>query len=93
MGRGRHAAGLPAGQIAFIRDNVDIIFLLIVAVSVLPIAWEVGKRMLSSRRTPLGEAVDAFDGQLDGKVEPSKWSSTETTRPQSQSPARPDGAS
>ncbi|AMY20559.1 MULTISPECIES: DedA family protein [Nocardiaceae] len=92
-GAGVTLLGYLLGQIAFIRDNVDIIFLLIVAVSVLPIAWEVGKRMISSRRTPLGEAVDAFDGQLDGKVEPSKWSSTETTRPQSQSPARPDGAS
>ncbi|MBY6537424.1 VTT domain-containing protein [Rhodococcus sp. BP-349] len=73
-GSGVTLLGYLLGQIAVIRDNVDIIFLLIVAVSVLPIAWEVGKRIISSRRTPLGEAVDAFDGKLDGKVEPSTWS-------------------
>ncbi|NUP27613.1 MAG: DedA family protein, partial [Nocardia sp.] len=44
------------GQIAVVRDNVDLIFLLIVAVSVLPIAWEVVKRYRSGRgKSPAGD--------------------------------------
>ena len=43
-GAGVTILGYLLGQIAFVRDNIDIIFLLIVAVSVLPIAWEVFKR-------------------------------------------------
>lgn len=69
-GAGVTLLGYSLGQIAVIRDNVDIIFLLIVAVSVLPIAWEVGKRMIAARRTPLGEAIDAMDGELDGTYTP-----------------------
>ncbi len=37
------------------------IFLLIVAVSVLPIVIEVGKRMIRARKTPLSEATDAIE--------------------------------
>ncbi|KAF0849424.1 VTT domain-containing protein [Nocardia caishijiensis] len=48
-GAGVTYLGFLLGQIAFVRDNVDLIFLLIVAVSVLPIVVEVVKRM---RRKP-----------------------------------------
>ncbi|MGB7363665.1 MAG: VTT domain-containing protein [Rhodococcus sp. (in: high G+C Gram-positive bacteria)] len=93
-GAGVTLLGYLLGQIDFIREHVDIIFLLIVAVSVLPIAWEVGKRIISARRTPLGEAVDAFDGELDGKIEPSKWSAPETDpTTENTSGARRDGRS
>lgn len=43
-GSGVTFLGYLLGQIAFIRDNIDLIFLLIVAVSVLPIVWEMVKR-------------------------------------------------
>lgn len=64
-GAGVTLLGYLLGQIEFIRDNVDIIFILIVLVSVLPIAVEVGKRILNARKTPLAEATDAIDAQQD----------------------------
>lgn len=48
-GAGITLLGYLLGQIGFIRDNVDLIFLLIVFVSVVPILIEVGKRFLASR--------------------------------------------
>ncbi|AYJ51249.1 VTT domain-containing protein [Rhodococcus sp. P1Y] len=64
-GAGVTMLGYLLGQIQFIRDNVDIIFILIVLVSVLPIAIEVGKRLIKARKTPLSEASDAIDAQQD----------------------------
>ena len=49
-GAGVTLLGYLLGQIEFIRDNVDYIFILIVLVSVLPIVFEIGKRILASRR-------------------------------------------
>ncbi|NUS94528.1 MAG: DedA family protein [Nocardia sp.] len=55
-GAGVTMLGYLLGQIAVVRDNVDLIFLLIVAVSVLPIAWEVVKRYRSGRgKSPAGD--------------------------------------
>lgn len=48
-GSGVTMLGYLLGQIAFVRDNIDLIFLLIVAVSVLPIVWEVFKRYRAGR--------------------------------------------
>ncbi len=56
-GAGVTLLGYFLGQIAFIRDNVDYIFLLIVFVSVLPIISEVAKRVLRSRRAIVEEPV------------------------------------
>ncbi|MDJ0393327.1 VTT domain-containing protein [Rhodococcus sp. G-MC3] len=64
-GAGVTMLGFLLGQIDFIREHVDIIFIIIVLVSVLPIAIEVGKRMLKARKTPLAEANDAIDAQQD----------------------------
>jgi membrane-associated protein len=64
-GAGVTLLGYFLGQIAFIRDHVDIIFVIIVLVSVLPIIIEVGKRMIKARKTPLSEATDAIDAQQD----------------------------
>ena len=64
-GAGVTMLGYLLGQIQFIRDNVDIIFILIVLVSVLPIAVEVGKRMIKARKTPLAEATDVIEAQHD----------------------------
>lgn len=64
-GAGVTMLGYLLGQIQFIRDNVDYIFLLIVFVSVLPIVIEIGKRMLRARKTPLSEAADAIETQQD----------------------------
>ncbi|MCZ4615610.1 hypothetical protein AS590_05690 [Prescottella equi] len=50
-GAGVTLLGYWLGQIGFIRDNIDIIFIGIVLVSVLPIIFEIGKRLLSSRRS------------------------------------------
>lgn len=58
-GAGVTYLGYLLGQIAVVRDNIDLIFLLIVAVSVLPIVIEVGKRMLASRSA--GSASDEPD--------------------------------
>ena len=58
-GAGVTLLGYWLGQIQFIADNIDIIFLLIVFVSVIPIITEVGKRYLGarkSRKTGAGEA-------------------------------------
>lgn len=55
-GAGVTLLGYLLGQITFIADNVDIIFLLIVFVSVLPIISEVVKRFLASRRD--GDGTD-----------------------------------
>ncbi|MFW0797500.1 VTT domain-containing protein [Gordonia sp. CPCC 205515] len=60
-GAGVTLLGYFLGQITFIRDNVDYIFLLIVFVSVLPIITEIGKRMLRSRRTAAEEPVHTVD--------------------------------
>ncbi|MEV0246472.1 VTT domain-containing protein [Nocardia sp. NPDC050712] len=49
-GAGLTYLGYLLGQIAAIRDNIDLIFLLIVFVSVLPIIVEVSKRILGKRR-------------------------------------------
>ncbi|NKY57216.1 VTT domain-containing protein [Nocardia flavorosea] len=62
-GAGVTMLGYLLGQITFVRDNIDIIFLLIVAVSVLPIVWEVFKRYRSGRANgnapkDSGEPVD-----------------------------------
>ncbi|MFZ2173677.1 MAG: VTT domain-containing protein [Rhodococcus sp. (in: high G+C Gram-positive bacteria)] len=57
-GAGVTMLGYLLGQIQFIRDNIDIIFLLIVFVSVLPIIIEVGKRLLRARKTDSVEAAE-----------------------------------
>lgn len=49
-GAGVTVLGYFLGQIAFIRDNVDYIFLLIVFLSVLPIISEIVKRLLRARK-------------------------------------------
>lgn len=49
-GAGVTLLGYFLGQITFIQENVDIIFILIVFVSVIPIMLEVGKRFLASRK-------------------------------------------
>lgn len=64
-GAGVTLLGYLLGQIDFIREHVDIIFILIVLVSVLPIAVEVGKRMIRARKTPLSEATDAIEATQD----------------------------
>lgn len=61
-GAGVTLLGYLLGQITFIADNVDIIFLGIVFVSVLPIISEVGKRVLASRRARKNAPVEpGFD--------------------------------
>ncbi len=50
-GGGVTVAGYFLGNIAFIRDHVEAIFLLIVLVSILPGIIEVTKRLIASRRS------------------------------------------
>ena len=54
-GAGVTALGYFLGQIAFVRDNVEVILLLIVGVSVLPIAVEVLRARLVHRSGPPAE--------------------------------------
>ncbi|WP_370654821.1 DedA family protein [Prescottella sp. R16] len=49
-GAGVTLLGFWLGQVQFIADNVDLIFILIVLVSVIPIIVEVGKRFLAGRK-------------------------------------------
>ncbi|MEU8899768.1 VTT domain-containing protein [Nocardia sp. NPDC048505] len=56
-GTGVTYLGYLLGQIALVRDNIDLIFLLIVFVSVLPIIIEIAKRMLASRRAATVETA------------------------------------
>ncbi|MBF6351102.1 MULTISPECIES: VTT domain-containing protein [Nocardia] len=62
-GAGVTMLGYLLGQIEFVRDNIDLIFLLIVAVSVLPIVWEVFKRYRSGRAN--GKAPKNNDEPVD----------------------------
>ncbi|WP_280424336.1 VTT domain-containing protein [Nocardia carnea] len=62
-GAGVTMLGYLLGQIEFVRDNIDLIFLLIVAVSVLPIVWEVFKRYRSGRAK--GNAQESSDEPVD----------------------------
>ncbi|MCZ4080458.1 VTT domain-containing protein [Rhodococcus sp. H36-A4] len=64
-GAGVTMLGYLLGQIDFIREHVDIIFIIIVLVSVLPIVIEVGKRMIKARKTPLAEATESIESQRD----------------------------
>ncbi len=64
-GAGVTMLGYLLGQIDFIREHVDIIFIIIVLVSVLPIVIEVGKRMINARKTPLAEATESIESQRD----------------------------
>lgn len=50
-GAGVTLLGYLLGQIGFIRDNVDVIFLIIVFVSVIPIMVEIVKRYTASRKS------------------------------------------
>ncbi|MEV0437048.1 VTT domain-containing protein [Nocardia sp. NPDC050413] len=54
-GAGVTYLGYLLGQIEMVRDNIDLIFLLIVAVSVLPIVVEVAKRIIASKRSDPAE--------------------------------------
>lgn len=63
-GAGVTYLGYLLGQIAVVRDNIDLIFLLIVAVSVLPIVVEVAKRVIASRRTDSAEATADSDERV-----------------------------
>ena len=60
-GAGVTLLGYFLGQISFIRDNVDYIFLLIVFISVLPIISEVVKRWRRSRRPVVEEPLTSSD--------------------------------
>ncbi|WP_328398829.1 VTT domain-containing protein [Nocardia sp. NBC_00416] len=61
-GAGVTMLGYLLGQITVVRDNVDLIFLLIVVVSVLPIAWEVVKRYRSGRgKSPAADGDEPAD--------------------------------
>ncbi|MGC0365680.1 membrane-associated protein [Rhodococcus sp. 27YEA15] len=63
-GAGVTLLGYWLGQIEFIRNNIDIIFIGIVLVSVLPIIFEVGKRLITSRRsgnTPSSDTISLTD--------------------------------
>ncbi len=51
-GAGVTLLGFWLGQIQFIADNIDYIFIGIVLVSVVPIIVEVGKRYFGSRKAP-----------------------------------------
>ena len=54
-GAGVTLLGYFLGQIEFIRDNIDYIFLFIVFISVLPIISEIVKRILRSRKKVVEE--------------------------------------
>ncbi|MFJ2668844.1 VTT domain-containing protein [Nocardia fluminea] len=64
-GAGVTYLGYLLGQIEMVRDNIDLIFLLIVAVSVLPIVIEVAKRIGSKRAElradPAAEGADSSE--------------------------------
>ncbi|TSD94481.1 DedA family protein [Skermania sp. ID1734] len=51
-GGGVTLAGYFLGNVAFIRNHVEAIFILIVLVSILPGIFEIGKRTVASRRAP-----------------------------------------
>ncbi|WP_408016187.1 VTT domain-containing protein [Rhodococcus artemisiae] len=94
-GAGVTLLGYLLGQISFIAENVDYIFLLIVFVSVLPIISEVGKRFLASRKAGAENAVSdeaaseqAASEQAESSAAPSSADHTPTTPIPSQSPAQ-----
>lgn len=60
-GAGVTLLGYFLGQIQFIADNIDYIFIGIVLVSVIPIILEVGKRYLASRKAPKSIDVESAE--------------------------------
>ncbi|ATQ29031.1 hypothetical protein CS378_09995 [Rhodococcus ruber] len=64
-GAGVTLLGYLLGQITFIRDNIDIIFLLIVFASVVPIILEVGKHLIAKRRAAAVVEADATADEAD----------------------------
>ncbi|TCN49260.1 membrane-associated protein [Rhodococcus sp. SMB37] len=90
-GAGVTLLGYLLGQISFIAENVDYIFLLIVFVSVLPIISEVGKRFLASRKNAGAENTasdEAASEQTESSTAPSSADHTPTTPIPSQSSAQ-----
>ncbi|WP_038171522.1 VTT domain-containing protein [Tomitella biformata] len=66
-GAGVTLLGYWLGQITFIQKNIDIIFIGIVFVSVIPIIIEVGKRFLASRKAAPAAATAPATAVLDGE--------------------------
>ena len=60
-GAGVTLLGYFLGQIQFIADNIDLIFILIVLVSVVPIIIEVAKRYVGSRKAAGTEIADGVE--------------------------------
>lgn len=65
-GAGLTLLGYLLGQIAVIRDNVDMIFIAIVLVSIIPIALEVVKRSRGRSRKHRPRAADGCRGSRVG---------------------------
>ncbi|MGL5819089.1 MAG: DedA family protein [Phycicoccus sp.] len=59
--------GYFLGGVAIIRDNLEVAALLIVAISVLPVVWELVRRR-SIARTVLTEAEEVVDDARDGRL-------------------------
>ncbi|MGL5910852.1 MAG: DedA family protein, partial [Phycicoccus sp.] len=59
--------GYFLGGVAVIRDNLEVAALLIVAVSVLPVVWEVARRR-SVARTVVTEVEEVVDDARDGVI-------------------------
>lgn len=55
-GAGLTLLGYLLGQIGFIREHIDLIFIVIVLVSVIPIVLEVTRRSRNGRATPASES-------------------------------------
>jgi membrane-associated protein len=54
--------GAALGQIQFVRDNIELMLILVVLISVLPIAFEVIKARREKKRGAQGLAEDVLDG-------------------------------
>lgn len=66
-GAGVTLLGYWLGQITFIQQNIDIIFIGIVFVSVIPIIIEVGKRFLASRKGAAASTAAPTAAAVDGE--------------------------
>ena len=54
--------GAALGQIQFVRDNIELMLILVVLISVLPIAFEVIKARREKKLGAQGLAEDVLDG-------------------------------
>ena len=59
--------GYFLGQVEFVRSNLEVMIFIIVGISVLPVAFELGRARLRARRRPPEERLARLEDAVDGE--------------------------